>query len=76
MYGKRLEEARKAAKMTLTQVAQIMSTTHTTISRYENEKRKIDPETLTAFCRLYNVSADYILDLPRNMPYPNNKKEP
>ncbi len=54
--------------MTLEQVAQRMNTTYATISRYENERRKIDPDTLTEFCKLYNVSADYILgfiDEPR-----------
>ena len=61
MYGQRLRMARKSAGMTLEEVAQKMNTTHTTISRYENEKRKIDPDILMKFCRLYNVSADYIL---------------
>lgn len=74
MYGKKLKEARQDAGMKLEQVAQIMNTTHATISRYENEKRKIDPETLTAFCRLYNVSSDYILGLPEDMPYPRKRK--
>ena len=63
MYGKRLRAARKAAGMTLEQVAQQMNTNHTTISRYENEKRKIDPDALAVLCRLYNVSADHILGL-------------
>lgn len=74
MYGKRLREARTKAGMTLEHVAQIMNTTHVTISRYENEKRKADPDTLTAFCRLYCVSADYILGLPEGLPYPKNGK--
>lgn len=63
MYGMRLREARKKAGMTLEQVAQVMNTTHSTISRYENEKRKIDPDTIVEFCKLYKVSADYILGL-------------
>lgn len=42
--------------MTPEQVAEILNTTYTTVSRYENKKRKIDPETLVAFCKLYNVS--------------------
>ena len=69
MYGKRLQSARKNANMTLEQVAKTMKTTHATICRYENEKRKVDPETMIAFCKLYNVSADYILGLPKDMPY-------
>ena len=66
MYGQRLKEARLKANMTLEQVAKVMNTSHATISRYENKKRVMDIETLIAFCKLYNVSADYILDL--NLP--------
>lgn len=72
MYGQKLQILRIKAKMTLEQVAKIMNTTHSTISRYENEKRKIDPETLAAFCKLYNVSADYILGLPKDLQYPDD----
>ena len=56
--------------MTLEQVAAVMNTTHATISRYENEKRKMDPEAIIAFFKLYHVSADYILGLPGDLPYP------
>ena len=73
MYGERLRKARKQAKMTLIEVAEVLHTTHATISRYENEKINIDAETLAVFCRLYNVSADYILGLPADLPYPKEK---
>ncbi|MBQ8892886.1 MAG: helix-turn-helix transcriptional regulator [Clostridia bacterium] len=52
------------------QVAAVMNTTHATISCYENEKRKMDPEAIIAFFKLYHVSADYILGLPGDLPYP------
>ncbi|MBO7217887.1 MAG: helix-turn-helix transcriptional regulator [Clostridia bacterium] len=70
MYGKRLQRARKNAKFSLEKVAEIMNTTHATISRYENEKRKPDPETLAALCKLYKVSANYILGLTKDLPHP------
>ena len=72
MQPHRLRSARKNANMTLEAVAKIMNTTHATISRYENGKRKMDPGTLAAFCRLYNVSADYLLGLPKDLPYPED----
>ncbi|MBQ8830194.1 MAG: helix-turn-helix transcriptional regulator [Oscillospiraceae bacterium] len=75
MYGKKLRGLRKKAKLTLEQVAQKMHTTHTTVSRYENDKRKMEPETLAEFCKLYNVSADYLLDLPKDMPYPDDETD-
>lgn len=70
MYGERLKTARKNANLTLEQVGQMMNTTHATVSRYENEKRRVETETLKQFCIIYNVSADYILGLPENLPYP------
>lgn len=73
MYGSRLKNARKNAGYTLEQVAEKLNTTHASISRYENEKRKIDPQTLIEFCKLYKVSSDYILGLPENLPYPKYK---
>ena len=72
MYGERLRKARKANKKTLVQVGRIMNMSHSAISRFENENRKIEPETLAQFCRLYKVSADYILGLPQDMPYPKD----
>jgi transcriptional regulator with XRE-family HTH domain len=73
MYGARLREARKQANYTLQQVADILHVSYTAISRYENNKRKLDAENLQFFCRLYNVSADYILGLPADLPYPKEK---
>ncbi len=71
MLGQRLRAARKRKKMTLEEVARKLNTSHTTISRYEQEKRKPDPGALRAFCELYDVSADYLLGLSQNMPYPD-----
>ncbi|MBQ5320625.1 MAG: helix-turn-helix transcriptional regulator [Oscillospiraceae bacterium] len=74
MYGKRLRVSRKKMNMTLEQVAKILNTTHASISRYENEKTKIDPDTLITLCKLYNVSANYILGLPKDMPHPDDEE--
>lgn len=73
MCGERLRQARIKAGLTLTQVAVALFTSHTTISRYENDKRKVDPPTMLELCKLYNVSADYILGLPKDMPYPDDE---
>lgn len=75
MIGERLRKARKAAGMTLEEVAKATNSAHTTISRYENGKRKMDPETLIGLCLLYHVSADYILGLPKDSPYPSGEEK-
>lgn len=63
MYGERLRIARKKRNLTLINVGIQLNTTHATISRYENGKLEPNLDTLKALCKLYNVSADYILGL-------------
>lgn len=63
MYGKRLKEARKNKNLTLVNVGMQLNTTHATISRYENGKLEPNLDTLKALCKLYKVSADYILGI-------------
>lgn len=61
MHGERLRMARKASGMTLQEVADRMNTSHTTILRYEQEKRDIPTETMRKLCDLYNVHADWVI---------------
>lgn len=61
MYGQRLKEARKKKNLTLINVGIKLNTTHATISRYENEKLEPNLNTLKELCKIYNVSADYII---------------
>lgn len=63
MYGERLKKARKNKNLTLVNVGIQLNTTHATISRYENGKLEPNLDTLKALCKLYNVSADYILGI-------------
>ncbi len=63
MYGERLRQARKKKHLSQVSVGMKLNTTHATISRYENEKLEPSLDTLKALCKLYNVSADYILGL-------------
>lgn len=60
LIGKRLKEFRKEKNITQEELANILNTTHSTISAYENGKTTI----LTAFayeiCKRYNISIDYL----------------
>jgi transcriptional regulator with XRE-family HTH domain len=51
-------------------VAIILNTTQSYYSKYERGVHPIPIEHIQKLCILYNVSADYILELPRNLPYP------
>lgn len=63
MYGERLRQARKQKNLSQVSVGIKLNTTHATISRYENGKLEPNLDTLKALCKLYNVSADFILGL-------------
>ena len=50
-------------KKTQKEIADYLGTTQQVYSRYENKKNEIPVRHIIALCRLYNVSADYILGL-------------
>ncbi|MEK4343261.1 helix-turn-helix domain-containing protein [Brevibacillus sp. FSL L8-0710] len=70
MYGIRIKEARIAAGLSRKELAEKLGVNETTITRYENEKRKPDPETLASLSEKLNVSVDYLLgkDSAENSP--------
>ena len=66
----RLKELREDKDITQKELAQILNITQNTYSNYENGKTEPPYEIFKKLCLYYNVSADYILGLPKNMPYP------
>lgn len=65
----RIKELREDNDLTQTQIAKILNCKQNTYAQYETEKRQIPTEAIKKLCLFYNVSADYILDLPE-LPYP------
>ncbi len=61
--GKRLKEARKEAGYTQKQVAEEMGTVQSAYIKYELGKLELDYGKLVFLCKLFDVSADYILGL-------------
>ena len=59
--GKRLKSLREKYKFSLEEVAQKIKSSAGAISRYENNERKINSESLIKLSNLYNVSPEYIL---------------
>ena len=49
--------------MTQTQVAEILGTSQTMYARYERGASELPIRHLITLCRLYRVSADYIIGL-------------
>ncbi len=59
--GKRLKEFRKEQKLTQTNLALFLNTTHSVIADYEKGRFLISTSFLYAICKKFNVSADYLL---------------
>lgn len=65
MLGERLAEIRKDHGDTQASLAEKLHVTHFTVSSWEQEKSSPSHEALVSICKLYQVSADYLLGLTR-----------
>ena len=62
-YVRRIRDLREDHDMTQQQVAQVLGTSQTMYARYERGASELPIRHLIGLCRLYHVSADYILGL-------------
>lgn len=63
MIGERLAEIRKDHNDTQASLAKKLHVTHFTVSSWEQGKSSPPQDMLVQICRLYKVSADYLLGL-------------
>jgi len=70
MYFKRIRECREDKDLSQRDVAKILGMPHTQYLRYEQGQRLIPVNHLVKLCLVYNVSADYILELPKGLNFP------
>lgn len=66
----RLRELREDRDLTQQQIADILNCKQNTYQQYESEKRQLPLQALKTLCLFYKVSADYILNLPNGLEYP------
>lgn len=62
----RLKELRIERGLKLKDVANFLNVTIRTISRYEDGSREPSVEMIIKFCKLYEVTSDYLLGLTDN----------
>ena len=62
-YSDRIRALREDNDLTQRQVADYLGTSQTMYARYERRASELPLRHLIALCRLYNVSADYILGI-------------
>lgn len=63
MYGQRLKEIRQEKGLTQTKLAQMLSTTQSTVGKYEREEIQLTVDVIIKICKLFEVSANYLLGL-------------
>lgn len=66
----KLRDLREDGDLTQKQIADILCCKQNTYQQYESEKRQLPLSALEKLCLFYKVSADYILDLPKDLEYP------
>lgn len=69
-YTDILRQLREDHDMTQAQVAAALQTTQQVYARYEGGINELPVRHLRTLCRLYGVSADYILQLPEGLGRP------
>ncbi len=66
----KIKELREDRDLTQQEIATILNCKQNTYQQYESGKRQLPLQALVKLCLFYNVSADYILELPKNLKYP------
>ena len=69
-YVDRLKALREDRDVGQEQIAAVLGCQQSAISKYEKRRARYSVEDIIRLCEFYNVSADYILGLPRDLPYP------
>ena len=64
-YIKKIRDLREDHDLTQQQVADILGTSQTMYARYERGANELPVRHLIVLCRLYGVSADYILGIEK-----------
>ncbi|AND84225.1 transcriptional regulator [Clostridium tyrobutyricum DIVETGP] len=60
-FNKRMKELRAEKNITLEELAKVLNTTKSTLSRYENNLRTPNADFINQLAKYFNVSADYLL---------------
>lgn len=69
-YIDRLTALREDRDVGQKEIADILGCQQSAVSKYEKRRAKYEIDDLIRLCQYYQVSADYILGLPRGLPYP------
>ena len=69
-FGEKIKKLREDCDLNQTQLGSKVHMTQRKISYIENGKYEPSIEDIAELCKFFNISADYLLGLPKNMNYP------
>lgn len=69
-FGEKIKLLRENAELNQSELGVQVNMTQRKISYIENNKYEPNLEDIRAFCRYFNVSADYFLGFSKNLPFP------
>lgn len=72
-FGEKIRLLREEKELNQTELGRAVNMTQRRVSYIENDKYEPGIEDLRAFCRFFNVSADYLLGFSQNLPYPRKR---
>lgn len=72
-FGEKVKLLREQAELNQTELGKAVNMTQRKISYIEHNKYEPGMDDLVALCRFFNVSADYLLGFPKNLPYPKKR---
>ena len=68
-YAQRIRDLRIDHDKSQAQIAVILGTSKNQVGKYERGEQEMPIKHLLTLCNYYHVSADYILGLPKGLPY-------
>lgn len=71
-YYERLKAIREDQDKTQREVAEALNTTRQQIGKYESGSQTMTIGRLKELCQFYQVSADYVLGLPKGLNWPKS----
>jgi Predicted transcriptional regulators len=73
--GEQLKKARKTANLTQRQLADKINAKHNSISNWENDQNRPDPDTIEIICGVLKISPSYLLGFDESKIHIDELKE-
>ncbi len=73
-FGEKIKEARKQKNLTQKQLADLIGAAHNSISDWENNKNKPDPDTIELLCGVLKITPNYLLSSSEDNFSPKEKQ--